>query len=106
MKFKQGVSIEGVKKATIEAMFKVANWYSKEGLPFVVTSVTDGKHKTKSKHYTGEAFDVRTWTTRSGGVQLTQGRKREIAYELGKLLGDNFDIVVEKTHIHIEYDPS
>jgi hypothetical protein len=107
LSFKEGVIIGGIKKATIEAMSKVAiyfDWRYQEDV--VITSVSDGKHKVGSKHYTGEAFDIRTWTTPYSGVQVTQGKKNLLCYDIQKMLGEDYDVIAESTHIHIEYDPS
>lgn len=106
IKFKEGVEIEGIVPDIITAMSKVddyLSYYRASGL--IVTAGSDGKHKEGSKHYTGEAFDMRTWTTPTSGIQLNKGNKEKIAYDLRQILGSDFDVIVEATHIHIELDP-
>ena len=62
-----------------------------------ITSGTDGKHMTGSKHYTGEALDLRI-------SNLTKPQIHEVVSRLKIRLGKDFDIVLEKDHIHLEYD--
>lgn len=64
----------------------------------VVTSILDGVHSSKSLHYKGLAFDMRTHI-------YSQSVVKSIMEELEYLLGKNYDVVLEKDHIHIEYDP-
>lgn len=64
----------------------------------VVTSILDGKHKKGSKHYTGNAFDMRTYI-------YTVPEIKEIIQRLKDELGRNYDVVLEGNHIHVEYDP-
>lgn len=68
------------------------------GVPCVVTSLTDGKHSDNSLHYSGEAVDFRTW-------YFTEQVLEDLAWELQRDLGSDYDVVVEKTHLHVEYDP-
>jgi hypothetical protein len=70
----------------------------------VVTSVCDGRHKKGSLHYKGLAFDVRTWAN-GEGEQLGVDDKEIMAKDYREVLGPDFDVVVESTHIHIEYQP-
>jgi len=69
-----------------------------DGKEIVVTSILDGVHSTKSLHYKGLAFDMRTHI-------YSQSVIKSIMEELEYLLGKNYDVVLEKDHIHIEYDP-
>jgi len=62
-----------------------------------LTSVIDS-HKPPSLHPKGQAFDMRT-----GGITPTE--KTRFKKELKNLLGDEYDVVIEKDHIHVEFDP-
>jgi hypothetical protein len=62
----------------------------------VVTSANDGTHMTGSLHYADRALDLRVWH-----LSDPAGAARELQRELG----DDFDVVHEGTHIHVEYDP-
>jgi uncharacterized protein YcbK (DUF882 family) len=64
----------------------------------VVTHVTDGQHMRKSLHYAGAAADLRTHT-------LPEGKVKQVATEVAEALGGEFDVVLEKTHLHVEWDP-
>jgi len=66
---------------------------------FCITSVIDGKHRPNSLHYSGLAFDLRTRHLK------TEDGVKNVAAEIRGALGREYDVVVEKDHIHIEYDP-
>ena len=63
----------------------------------VITSATDGKHLKRSLHYKSLALDIRTRDMEFNEAQL-------IASDLRKHLGQKYDVVVEKDHIHVEFD--
>ena len=68
------------------------------GKGIVVTSVLDGRHMAGSKHYEGNAFDLRTWIYTEGEVSVFVG-------ELQHALGVDYDVINEVDHIHVEFDP-
>lgn len=73
------------------------------GRQCIVTSCREGKHGTKSLHYKGRAFDIRT-------NDLPSMKTVEIHLALREELDAEYDIVLEwlgkpNEHIHIEYDP-
>jgi len=107
IKLKSCVNIDGMTKECFKAISIVHDYfyiYRDEDL--TVTSIADGNHKMGSKHYDGDAFDVRTWDyTKPLGTQLDMVEKLGIATELTARLGVNYDVVIESTHLHIEYDP-
>ena len=99
VEFKDGVSVDGIKKETI-TLIAILNYYFVIYInkPLVITSCTDGKHMKGSKHYSGYAIDIRT--------------RHLDELEINGLIGwfkynhdKKYDIVVEKDHIHVEYDP-
>lgn len=99
MRLKAGVIIGGVAPElafVMPAVTAVAEQYL-GGL--VVTSVADGTHREGSLHYQGRAIDIRTRNARD------DIDRQRAALELQACLGDQFDVVLEATHIHIEYDP-
>ena len=106
IKFKKGVKVDGITKECIYAMSVADNYFNLYlDRDIVVTSVNDGRHMKKSKHYEGNAFDLRTWTTDTSGVQIDKEEKQCIGANIYKRLGNKYDLLVEKDHIHIEYDP-
>ena len=65
-----------------------------------VTSANDSRHMENSKHYTNEAFDIRTMNV-LGGMPVIQ----QWAANIRRELGTDYDIVVERDHLHCELDP-
>ena len=69
-----------------------------------VTATTNGQHKRGSKHYEGNAVDLR-------GRDLTDAQGRRVRDLLKESLGPDYDVLWEtyrdrnNNHIHIEYDP-
>jgi hypothetical protein len=62
-----------------------------------ITSGTDGTHMVGSKHYESAALDFRT----------SNLSKEEVAKFISKLkvrLGEDYDVVLENDHIHVEKD--
>lgn len=101
MKIKQGVTISGIQPEILMAACIIDTLYSQEyGRPegVTITSITDGKHKTGSKHYIGQAIDCRTH-------YFDKQTKHELKRDIANALGAEFDVVLEKTHIHVEFDP-
>jgi hypothetical protein len=104
MQFKQGVKLKGVKPEVIIAIFRLDSLFKSLNIPFIITSVTDGKHFTNSLHYKGLAFDLRT-----KHIQDVESKKT-LAKEIKAALGEEFDVVLEslggeQEHIHVEFDP-
>jgi len=64
-----------------------------------ITSGNDSTHKKNSKHYSDEAFDIRT-------RNLMEGRDAAILWvnRMKEKLGPGFDVILEKDHIHVERD--
>ena len=93
------VNIIGLNKeirSVFDKIEKVCKLYNGADYEVTVTSGRDGIHKEDSKHYTGDAVDIRNRDMR---LPVYTARK------LGDELGNDFDVVYEKDHIHIEYDP-
>ncbi len=103
MIFKEGVKIQGVKPEILIAMTiyddVVRRLHNQEA---TITCVTDGKHR-GLPHYLGYAIDGRTRD--NNGTQWSSEEKRVVAASVRDRLTDEYDVVVESTHIHIEFDP-
>ena len=63
-----------------------------------ITSGSDGTHMTGSLHAKGNALDYRT-------SHLTSEQRSSVAAACKEALGENFDVVLESDHLHVEYDP-
>lgn len=88
---KPGVSIRGARPEIILAIQIVADYLREKGKDLIITSLSEGKHSSGSLHYVGQAFDFR-----DPDMDITP---------LSLRLGTEFDVVDEKTHIHVEYQP-
>jgi hypothetical protein len=97
MKLKAGVDLKDVSWRMFFAAVVAEEVYRKYGAELVITSANDGKHGDKTLHHKGLALDLRTWNL--------NGRETEVTAELKKALGNGYDVVLEKDHIHCEYDP-
>ena len=100
--FKPGVSINGVQPELLIGLLVAAQVYGARGIAFVVTSVLDGKHMDGSLHYAGKAFDCRLASWYDKEATDDDAALRD---ELKRGLGDDFDVVLEGDHIHVEYQP-
>lgn len=95
---KPGVRIHGLRPETLLGIQVAHSCFAGRGLETVVTSVTDGRHSRGSLHYQGAAFDLRTRHVPADAVA-------SLAAGIRTALGGDFDVVVEKTHLHVEYQP-
>ena len=68
------------------------------GSDCVITSGREGAHKRSSEHYNDRALDYRIW-----GV-ITRLRKT-LVERIKHRLGNDFDVVLEANHLHVEFDP-
>jgi hypothetical protein len=105
LKVKDGVNIHGLLPEMQPVLVHSHRIWSARGYDHVVTSARDGIHGIGSWHYFGYALDLRTWAPEGG--QLNLAEKQELAEELREALSqysDFYDVVVESTHMHIEYD--
>ena len=65
------------------------------GVQFIITSMRDREHSPGSKHYVGQAFDMRK-------KHMNRSQVTSLLAQLEMKIGDLYDIVEETTHIHIE----
>jgi len=98
MLLKLGVDISRLNREIRRALPVIENVY--RGTPYepVITATYEGNHSTGSLHYANDAVDVR--------LPFPQGCSQETVFnKLKKELGKDYDVVLHKTHYHIEYDP-
>lgn len=96
---KPGVKILGLSNQAILGFIICAGVYEDFGLgECIMTSATDGSHSRESLHYAGQAFDLRT-------RHVEQAKLQPAKTELQRRLGDDFDVILEGDHFHIEYQP-
>lgn len=99
MRVKEGVNSEALSAPVAWALGVAERIFGMFGGEVTVTSANDGKHMDGSKHYSGNAADLRT-------RDLKPGVAAQIALLLSRTLSAfGFDVVNEGDHIHLEYDP-
>lgn len=98
MRFKEGVKIKGMTPELVVGLMIMDSVYRFHGVDMVITSVVEADHMPGSKHYCGCAADLRI-------RNLTPTLINDIYREAKDALGKNYDLVLEKDHLHLEYDP-
>ncbi len=98
MKYKAGVSIRKLQPQMVLAMHELEYLYQDLNEDLVITSGDDGKHSRNSWHYHGLAIDIRT---RNLKAMTPEG----MANAIREVLPEGYEVMVESTHIHLEYDP-
>jgi len=98
MYIKAGVKVNGIRPEMLLAIMIADKVYNEFGQTLVITEITGGKHGNGSLHYVGLAIDIRT-------SYFATGEARIVADEIRISLGNQYDVVLESTHIHIEYQP-
>lgn len=96
MKIKEGVIIQGLAIEMRSVLINAEKIWREFDAELVVTSALDGLHSAGSLHYYGYALDFRTRDF-SPDVRL------KVADRLRQALGRNYRVLVEVTHIHVEY---
>jgi len=104
MKLKPGARLIQPQPRLIEALHDVdILWHILTGHEVTVTSGDegydgDGVHKTGSFHYKHLAADLRVW-------DLPKTLRPKIRPLIAWGLGTEWDVIDEKDHLHLEYDP-
>lgn len=105
---KPGVDARAMTPQNLLAILTAQQLMFSRGIPFVITSLCDGKHMEGSKHYEGNAFDFRLPSRYTGKASSDI----EVHAELSAALGRSYDVVLEKdpdhmenAHLHVEFDP-
>ena len=96
---KSGVNFAGIRAEMVPAFLAAYSVFAQHSTSLTITSALDSKHGTGSLHYVGLALDVRTRHIPQNGL------KKKIADEIRVALGPQYDVILEKTHIHIEFQP-
>ncbi len=101
MRVKQGISIAGIQAETVVGLFMAVPIVEKHLLAEArMTSGTEAAQGRviRSLHVVGYAFDL-------GIAGLTPGDADELRDDLVAAMGDEWDILIRSTHVHVEYQP-
>ena len=99
MKLKAGVKLDVFSPQILLAIYIADQVYvSMFNKEMVITSISDSVHGSGSLHPLGKAVDIRARDVTSLG-------KNAFVVAMKTKLGDNYDVVLEKDHFHIEFDP-
>lgn len=98
IRIKPGVNITGICPELVLALLIADGIWLAEGTDLVITCGADGKHRKNSLHYVTRAVDLRR-------RNLPAGRAAPVARSLRTALGKDYDVVVERSHIHVEFQP-
>ena len=79
----------------------IAQTYRDMGFPCTITSGNEraSGRLEHSKHYKGLALDFRV-----RDIDTTE-RRKHLAALCAERLGDEYDVVLKNSHLHVEYDP-
>lgn len=97
MKIKEGVVLAGLSVKMRPVFLKAERLWKDYGQELVITEGTGGLHSVGSLHYYGYAVDLRN-------RNFTEKDKKKIVVELKTQLGTGYDVILHRTHIHVEYD--
>ena len=101
VKLKSGVRITGIRPELVLGIQIMASVFESMGLTtLTITSCMEGEHRQESLHYLGCAVDLRIheMVEKKTNILLVRDRLRDC-------LGPDFDVLVEKDHIHVEFQP-
>jgi hypothetical protein len=90
--------IHGIRAEIAFVMPDVHRTFDEFGAEAVVTSGIEGSHSRASLHYAGAAIDLRVRDVNGNDLP-------RLAAKLKQRLGDDFDVLLESDHIHVEWQP-
>lgn len=79
----------------LNVLNEILSGYSKD---CTITCGAEGKHSRTSLHAAGRALDIRS-------RDLAPLQQQQVKRAFNGALNNDFDIVIEKDHFHIEYQP-
>jgi hypothetical protein len=97
MQIKKDVVLSGLKIEMRKALIEAEALWKENSQELVVTAGLDGLHSAGSLHYYGYALDFRI-------RYFDAAEKPGIARALKERLGGDYDVILHKTHIHVELD--
>lgn len=98
---KPGVDVKGLGPEVLLGAMILSGVFWRHSIPTMITSCRDGKHKEGSKHYIGDALDIRL----PSRFNNTANIDLKLLAEGREALGEQYDLVLEADHLHLEFDP-
>jgi hypothetical protein len=95
---KPDVRITGLRPEIILAIVAAERAYAEIGCELMLTSGIEGQHGRGSLHFAGCAVDFRTQNVPADKLQ-------PLVEKIRYALGADFDVVLEKNHCHVEWQP-
>ena len=91
-------SIRGIAPEMCIAHTLLCFLFARHNIAVRLSSGTESRHRTASLHYIGHAIDVSFRNIPQKLISLLHA-------EMKSVLGDEFDVVAETTHFHVEFQP-
>ena len=98
MQIKEGVILNGLRIEMRPVLIAAEKIWKEAREELVVTGGLDGTHSAGSLHYYGLALDFRT-------RYFSDETAKEVFGKLRKEVGPDYDVILHKSHMHVEYDP-
>ena len=96
LKLKPGVAVAGIRPEMMLAVIAAERAFSSADC--IITSALDGRHSLTSLHYAGQAIDLRT-------RHVSKATAETVVAVLKEALTIDYDVILESTHIHVEFQP-
>ena len=104
MRITPGVRLLGIRPELLLGVIIVDQVFREHGHEWIWTAGIDRVHSRGSLHYVGAAADGRRWGISEARLQAMAQEAREALGWTADDPGD-FDLVVERTHLHLEWQP-
>ena len=98
IQIKPKARVRGLQPEMILAIMVANDVYAQYDIICVITEGTGAKHRRGSLHYVGLAIDLRT-------RNIPPNLREPVAQQIRVALGEEYDVVLESDHIHIEFQP-
>lgn len=99
MVVEEGANIWGLDISMRKVLAVAESIWASHGKELVITSGMDNIHSAKSLHYYGYAVDLRTRYFDDSVIPT-------IVKEMKAALGESYEVLFEKDHIHVGYRPA
>jgi hypothetical protein len=95
---KPGVRVAGLRPEILLAVVAAERVFAEAHVDLMLTSCVEGRHSQASLHYAGQAVDLRT-------RDVAPADRAKLVERLRECVGEDYDVVLEADHIHLEYQP-